>query len=163
MNKKKSMPLLCLLTLKESAKNLAKCSSWPSEWHFLRRRHHPSPLHTLQNQAGAGAPCSAKQLPSSDCLHMVVCGCQFWSLSSSHPLFPTLCPQVCSLHLYLYSFTANIFISTIFLDSIYVLIYNICFLCHYHFNKSFLLIHFLLTCHLKTIEFFFLYLANFLF
>ena len=84
---------------------------------------------------------------------MVVCGCQFWSLSSSHPLFPTLCPQVCSLHLHLYSFPANIFTSTIFLNSIYVLIYNICFLCHYHFNKSFLLIHFLLTCHhLKTIE-----------
>lgn len=46
MNKKKSMPLLCLLTLKESAKNLAECS-WPSEWRYLQRRHHPSPLHTL--------------------------------------------------------------------------------------------------------------------
>ena len=53
MNKKKNMPLLCLLTLKQSAKNLAECS-WPSEWHYLRRRHHPSLLHTLQNQAGAG-------------------------------------------------------------------------------------------------------------
>ena len=105
------------------------------------------------------------ELPTSDYLHVVVCVCLFWSPTTSHPLFPLLCPQVCSLHLHLYSFPANIFISTIFLDSIYVLIYNICFLCDYHFNKSFLLIHFLLTCrHLKTIEvfFFFLFLANFL-
>ena len=96
------------------------------------------------------------ELPTSDYLHVVVCVCLFWSPTTSHPLFPLLCPQVCSLHLHLYSFPANIFISTIFLDSIYVLIYNICFLCDYHFNKSFLLIHFLLTCrHLKTIEVFF--------
>ena len=52
-------------------------------------------------------------------LQMIICmlPCRFLSLS--HPLLPTLCPQVCSLCLCLYSCSANRFISTIFLDSIF--------------------------------------------
>ena len=54
---------------------------------------------------------------------------QCYSLNSSHPLLPPLYSQVCSLSLHLYSCPANRFISTIFLDSIYicVLIHSICF------------------------------------
>ena len=37
-----------------------------------------------------------------------------------HPLHPLLCPQVCPLHLYLHPCPADKFISTIFLDSIYL-------------------------------------------
>ena len=44
---------------------------------------------------------------------------------------PSLCPQVCSLCLGLYSCSANRFISTIFLDSIYICI-NILYLWSYH-------------------------------
>ena len=40
---------------------------------------------------------------------------------ASHPLLPLLCPQVCSLCLHLYCCPTNRFISTVFLDSIYVL------------------------------------------
>ena len=54
---------------------------------------------------------------------MYICRC--YSLNSSHPLLPTLGPQVCSLHLHLYSCPANQSISTIFLDSIYMQSYMI--------------------------------------
>ena len=72
-------------------------------------------------------------------LHMVMCMCQCHFLNSSHPLLPLLCPQAKSLHLYLYSFPANMSIITISLDSIYInkclcvcisiyaLVYDICF------------------------------------
>ena len=53
-------------------------------------------------------------------LHMVVYICQCYSLSFSRPLIPHLCSHVGSLHLYLYSYPAKRFISTIFLDSIYM-------------------------------------------
>ena len=46
--------------------------------------------------------------------------CQCHSLDLAHPLLPPLCPQVCSLCLCLSSFPAYRFISTIFLDSIYM-------------------------------------------
>ena len=48
-----------------------------------------------------------------------------YSLHSSHPLLPPLGPQVCSLCLHLHCCPANKLISTIFLDSIYMLMYNI--------------------------------------
>ena len=55
--------------------------------------------------------------------HMVVCICQCYSLNSSHALLSPLCPQVCSLRLRLHSFPANRFISTVFLDSIHMLMH----------------------------------------
>ena len=45
-------------------------------------------------------------------------------LNSPHPLLLLLCPQVPSLRLCLYSFPANRFISTIFLDSIFVILFQ---------------------------------------
>ena len=47
-------------------------------------------------------------------------GYQWYSLKLFHPLRPPLFPQVFSLCLCLYSCPANRFISTIFLDSIYM-------------------------------------------
>ena len=62
---------------------------------------------------------------------------QCYSLKSSHPPLPPLCPQVCSLCLCLYCFPTDRFISIAeptdrfinitFLDSINVLIYDTCF------------------------------------
>ena len=46
-------------------------------------------------------------------MHMFQC----WSLCSSHPLLPPLCPQVCSLCLHLPYCSANRLIGTIFLHS----------------------------------------------
>ena len=46
--------------------------------------------------------------------------CQCYFLNSSPPLLLQLCPNVCSLYSYLYFCHANRFISTIFLDSIYM-------------------------------------------
>ena len=43
---------------------------------------------------------------------------QCYSLNSSQPVLPLLCPQVCFLCLLLYSCPENRFISTVFLDSI---------------------------------------------
>ena len=54
---------------------------------------------------------------------------QCYFLNSSHCLLPLWCPQVSSLHWHLYFCPANRFISTIFLDSIYMfLIFEIFFL-----------------------------------
>ena len=53
-------------------------------------------------------------------LHLVVYICQCYSLSTSQPLLPALCPQVHSQHCHLYSCPTTRFISTIFLDSIYM-------------------------------------------
>ena len=43
-----------------------------------------------------------------------------YSLNSSHPLIPSLCPQVCSLCLHLHCCPADRLISTIFLYSTYI-------------------------------------------
>ena len=52
-------------------------------------------------------------------LHMVTQMFHSYSLGSSHPLLPLLCPRVCSVCLCLHSCCADMFISTVFLDSIY--------------------------------------------
>ena len=67
-------------------------------------------------------------------LHMVICMFPCYSLSSSHPLLPALCPQVCFLCLHLHCYPANGFISTV-LDSIYMYqyinIYINIYMCQY--------------------------------
>ena len=68
-------------------------------------------------------------------LHMPVCICQCYTLNSSHTLHPLLCSQVFSLCLCLCVYLANSFISTIFLDSIYV--------CQYMIFISFFLTYFI--------------------
>ena len=54
------------------------------------------------------------------CFTHVVYECQCCFLNRPHLLFPLLCPQVCSVHLHFYSCPANTFISTTFLDSLYM-------------------------------------------
>ena len=53
-------------------------------------------------------------------LHMVMYMIPCYSLNSSHPLIPSLCPQVCSLCLHLHCCPADRLISTIFLYSTYI-------------------------------------------
>ena len=53
-------------------------------------------------------------------LQMVIYAFQCYSLNLSRPLLSLLCPQVYFLGLHLYSCPANRFISTIFLDFIYI-------------------------------------------
>ena len=61
-----------------------------------------------------------QHLSTISALHKAMHAFQCYPLNSSHPLLPQLCPQVRSLYLCLYSYPANRFISTIFLDSIYM-------------------------------------------
>ena len=53
-------------------------------------------------------------------LHMVVYMFPCFSLNLSYPLLPPPCLSVCSLYLHLHCCPVNRFISTIFLDSIYM-------------------------------------------
>ena len=53
-------------------------------------------------------------------LHMVIYLFQCYCLNSPHPLPPQLWPQVCSLCLCLHCCPTHRFLSTIFLDSIYM-------------------------------------------
>jgi len=59
-------------------------------------------------------------------LHMVIYMFQCYSLKTSHPLLPLLCPEVCSSCLCLLCCPACRIVSTIFLDYIYMLIFDIC-------------------------------------
>ena len=67
-----------------------------------------------------GIPCYRATSHQRSILHLIVYKCWCYFLHSSHSLPPRLCPQVCSLHLYLHSFPIDRFIDTIFLDSICV-------------------------------------------
>ena len=71
--------------------------------------------------------CSTTMSHLLSILYMVMYLFECYSLNSSLPLLPPLCSHVCSLSPHLYSCPANRLISTIFLDSIYVLIPSICF------------------------------------
>ena len=107
--------------------------------HTTRIRRKDTHVHLLLNLPPCFIPISPLQvvtehpaeLPGSDGNFPLAGGCthtmSMHLLTSSHPLLPTLGPQVHSLHLRLHSFPANRFISTIALDSIYALIYEICF------------------------------------
>ena len=95
------------------------CTDIPPSW---------TSFHTSHQRAPGWAPRTTQQLPTSSASDVVVYTCQCRFLSSPHALLPPLCPQVHSLHLCLYSFPEDRFISTIFSGSrLYVLIYNICF------------------------------------
>ena len=80
---------------------------------------HPTPLG--QHRASGWASCAIQKLPTSyfyfthDNVYVSVRLSPFISPSPS-----PLCSQVHSLHLYLYSYPANRFISTISLDPIYM-------------------------------------------
>ena len=82
-----------------------------------RPQPHPS---RWSHSARLGFLCyiaTSNQLPV---LHMLlyICWCCFLHLS--HSFLLPLCLQLCSLYLHLHSFSANRFINTIFLDSIWM-------------------------------------------
>ena len=58
-------------------------------------------------------------------LHMIIYMFPHYYLSLSYPLLPLLCPKVCPLCLLLQFCPADRFISTIFLDSLYMHLYMI--------------------------------------
>ena len=89
----------------------------------LARPSHTAPPHPCRSSRSAGLnPCAVQQPPTSCLVYTWWCLSirQRYSLSSPHPLLPLPCPQVHSLHLCLYSCPENRFISTVFLDSIYM-------------------------------------------
>ena len=91
----------------------------------------PHPYRSLQNTR-LGSLCYIATSHQLSILHMVVCVCVGVSMLLSpliYSVLPPLCSQVHSQYLTLCSFPANRFITTIFLDSIYmhILIYDICF------------------------------------
>ena len=67
-----------------------------------------------------GSLCYTETSHKLSTVQMVVYIYQCYVLNSSHPVFLLLCAQGHSLHLCLHSFPANRFISTIFLDSLYM-------------------------------------------
>ena len=80
---------------------------------FLSLPPTTSHLSRLSQNAGCELPASYSKFALS-ILHMVMCMFQCYSLLSQ------LCPQVCFLLLHLHYCPANRFISTIFLNSIYM-------------------------------------------
>ena len=82
---------------------------------------HASPPSNPQviTECQTGLPCYTATSHQLSILHLIVCICWCYFLHSSHSLPPRLCPQVCSLPLYLHSFPTDRFIDTIFLDSTY--------------------------------------------
>ena len=59
--------------------------------------------------------------------HMVMYGYQCYSLNSSLPLLPRMCPQVHSLHLHLYFYPANRSIRRVFLNYMYICVTTLAF------------------------------------
>ena len=92
---------------------------------------HPShlpPYPIPQGHTSAPALSTLSHASNLDWLsvsHMIIYMFQCYSLKSSHPYLLPQSPKVCSLHLYLFHCLAYRVIVTIFLDSIYALIYCI--------------------------------------
>ena len=80
---------------------------------------HPTPLgcHRAPSLSSLHHAANFHWLPH---LHMVIYMSQCYSFSLWVSLLPLLCPQICSLCLHLHCCPANRFISTAFLDSIYI-------------------------------------------
>ena len=96
-----------------------KCTHVPS---FLNLSSTLRPIPPLQvvKEYQVGLPVYIETSHWLSMSHAAVYMFQCYSLGSSHPLLPTQCLQVSSLHLCLYSCPAYRFISTIFPDSTYM-------------------------------------------
>ena len=100
-------------------------TSLPPPPHPTSTPSHPSTLLQSPGLSSLSRTANARWLST---LHVMVCVCPCDSIHSSRPrLPPQLCALVSSLCLCLHCCPANMFISTISLDSVYVLIYNIVF------------------------------------
>ena len=83
--------------------------------------HHPLSLSSRSSQSpGLDSLCYIATSHWLSILHVVMYIFQCYSLSSFQPLLTPLCPQVHSLCVCFYSCCADRFISTIFLDPIYM-------------------------------------------
>ena len=90
----------------------------PSLLNLPTTSHSILPLKVVAEHQGLNLPTADSHWLSN--LHMVIYVFQCSSLSSPLPLLPLLGPQVCFLCLCLHCSPENRFISTIFLDSIYM-------------------------------------------
>ena len=88
----------------------------------------PSRLSRWSQSTRLSSLCSTATSHQLFILHEVMYTCQHYSLNLSHPL---LCLQVRSLYLQLYSCPGNRFISTVFLDPIYMHYYVIFVFLHF--------------------------------
>ena len=84
----------------------------------------------LTRWAFVGKVMSLLLVPTSYLFYTKLCIYVGATLSTRLTLFPLLCPLVHSLHLCFYSYPANKFISTTFLNSIYMSIPLICYIIH---------------------------------
>ena len=92
-------------------------------WHHWLNGHEFEQALGVGDDQGSLVCCSSRGHKESDTteqLNWTECRFQCHFFSWPHPLLLPLCPQVCSLCLHLYCCTTNMFISTIFLDSIYM-------------------------------------------
>ena len=89
----------------------------------------PQRTHLGCHRAPGWAPCVIQQIPTGSLFYMWQCMFSCYSLNSSQPLLPLLCPQVCFLCVYIYCCPTYRFLSTsfCFLDSMHALIYDTCF------------------------------------
>ena len=95
--------------------------------------HAESPSHLPPQPIPQGHPSApalstlshALKLDWRSISHMLICMFQCYSLKSSHPRLLPQSPKVCSLHLCLFCCLAYKVIITIFLNSIYMLLYCI--------------------------------------
>ena len=86
----------------------------------------PSQPSKMSHSTGLSSLCyiaTSHQLPV---LPMVIYMFQCCFVNSSHPFLSLLCLQVCSLCLHVYFCPVNRFISTVFLESIYVCLGQAC-------------------------------------
>ena len=67
-----------------------------------------------------GLPSMGSHRVGRDWSDLAVYICPWYFLNLSYPLLPPLCPPIHSLCLHLHLFSVNWFISTLFLDSIYI-------------------------------------------
>ena len=91
----------------------------PPSWNSLLSPTLPHPSR-LPQSTGMSLLCHTANSHLVSSLSLVMCMFPRYSLNSSHPLLPTLCPQVCSVCLHLHYCPANRFISIIFLGCIHM-------------------------------------------
>ena len=102
------------------ANESALCIRWPKYWRFgfSPPDDHSAPLG--HHRAPGWAPRARQQPPAGYRFRTWQCARQCHFLNLSQPLLPLLRPSVPSLHLHLRFFSVSSFISTIFLDSMYM-------------------------------------------
>ena len=88
-------------------------------WNSLLSPAPPYPSR-LPQSTGMSLLCRTANSHWVSSLNSVMCMFPCYSLNSSHPLLPTLCPQVCSVCLHLHYCPANRFISITFLGCIHM-------------------------------------------